>query len=469
MRARRHQSIRSRLTALLIVPLVSLLALWVLAVALTSGSVVQYLGGQTAQDTYGGPASKLIAALEAERRASLVFIGSSRSVGQSDMIALRNKSDTAVSDFRRLTNDGQGGFLVDSSVQQAAVTAISDFPRLQSLRLTVDAVVSPLEVLGSFTDLINEQFSVLDRIAATSNADTIVPAKNLVDLMRGREALSREDAVVACAQASGTFTADEYTAFAGLVGTHAALYNLVVTQLDKTAQSGYQQVTQSQAYAGLGAAEQRIISQGGPNKPVPVSAADWQSLSSQVLGSLDKWNESVTTAASGRTTGATVTAFVLLGLAGLLGLVAVVASLVFSVRVSRRLIKQLRRLGGSAQDMATKQLPAVVERLRQGEKVDADIEAPALEYGSDEIGQVGDSFNAVRHTAVLVAVEQANLRAGINTVFVNIARRTQGLVHQQLSQLDAMERKATDPSRPIWTTCSGSTTWPPGCAATPRT
>jgi signal transduction histidine kinase len=447
MRARRHQSIRSRLTALLIVPLVSLVALWVLAVALTSGDVVTYIGGQTAQDQYGTPAMKFIVALEQERRASLVYVGSGReSSQQAAMVSARNQTDQVMNQFRSQTG-GQGGFLVSSQITDAANVVLQDFPRVGSLRTTVDAAIADrLTVLGTFTELIDENVAILDQIAAASDVGTLVTAKNLVDLVRARELLSREDALVAGAQAAGKFTSSEFSLFAGLAGSHQTVYDDVVGQLDKTDQAGYQQVTQSADYQALTQAENLIISTGGPNQPIPVTESRWQGITGKVLASLDSWDAGVTAAANGRTAGATVRAFVLLGLAGLLGLVAVVASLVFSVRVSRRLIKQLRRLGGSAQDMATKQLPAVVERLRQGDKVDADIEAPALEYGSDEIGQVGDSFNAVRHTAVLVAVEQANLRSGINTVFVNIARRTQGLVHQQLSQLDAMERKATDPA-----------------------
>jgi hypothetical protein len=41
-------------------------------------------------------------------------------------------------------------------------------------------------------------------------------------------------------------------------------------------------------------------------------------------------------------------------------------------------------------------------------------------------------------------------------VFRSLARRSQSLLHRQLSLLDQMERRATDPE--AWTTCSASTT-----------
>ena len=52
-------------------------------------------------------------------------------------------------------------------------------------------------------------------------------------------------------------------------------------------------------------------------------------------------------------------------------------------------------------------------------------------------------------------------------MFTNLARRSQTLIDRQLELIDDLERNETDPDtlRP----CSASTTWPPACAATPRT
>ena len=85
----------------------------------------------------------------------------------------------------------------------------------------------------------------------------------------------------------------------------------------------------------------------------------------------------------------------------------------------------------------------------------------------DEIGEVGRAFNEVQRTAVQAAVDEATLRRGLNEVFLNIARRSQGLVHRQLALLDRMERRAEDPDE--LAELFRSTTWPPGCAGTPRT
>jgi anti-sigma regulatory factor (Ser/Thr protein kinase) len=91
-------------------------------------------------------------------------------------------------------------------------------------------------------------------------------------------------------------------------------------------------------------------------------------------------------------------------------------------------------------------------RLRDGDTVDIDAEAPAAEVpsaraGADEIDQVQHAFNTVHRAAVQAAVEEANLRRGVSSVFRNLARRNQALLHRQLGLLDGMERRADEPEQ----------------------
>src|SRR6185312_5957282 len=115
------------------------------------------------------------------------------------------------------------------------------------------------------------------------------------------------------------------------------------------------------------------------------------------------------------------------------------------VRIGRSLIRRLGGLRRSALELAGVRLPSVITRLRRGEQVDVPSEAPLMHYGQDEIGQLGDAFNEVQRTAVRSAVQEARLRTGLDEVFVNIARRSQTLLHRQLDLLDQMERRSTDP------------------------
>jgi K+-sensing histidine kinase KdpD len=95
--------------------------------------------------------------------------------------------------------------------------------------------------------------------------------------------------------------------------------------------------------------------------------------------------------------------------------------------------------------LAQRRLPRVMARLNAGEDVNIRAEAPPLATSRDEIGQVRRAFNTVQRAAIEAAAEQARLRAGVSTVFRNLARRNQSLLHQQLSLLDAAEQHTTEP------------------------
>ncbi|MFB4303902.1 sensor histidine kinase [Actinomadura sp. NTSP31] len=137
-----------------------------------------------------------------------------------------------------------------------------------------------------------------------------------------------------------------------------------------------------------------------------------------------------------------------LALVGGLGLVVVAASIWFSVRFARSLSNELRGLRGAAQHLADRRLPEVIARLRKGEQAGTDVDSSPFGQGrTREIAQVGAAFTKVQRTAIEAAVGEAELRKGISRVFINLAWRSQSLLHRQLRMLDAMERRASDPDQ----------------------
>src|SRR5690606_25680295 len=62
-----------------------------------------------------------------------------------------------------------------------------------------------------------------------------------------------------------------------------------------------------------------------------------------------------------------------------------------------------------------------------------------------EVENLGNAFTSMQLTAIEAAVGEAELRKGVNKVFLNLARRNQSLLQRQLRMLDGMEREVTDP------------------------
>lgn len=135
-------------------------------------------------------------------------------------------------------------------------------------------------------------------------------------------------------------------------------------------------------------------------------------------------------------------------LGSLLGLPVIILSLLVSVRIGRGLVLELVGLRDTALELAGRRLPDAMARLRSGGTVDLDAVAPLPAPDpapEDEVGQVAEALAVVQRAALEAATERAEVVSGVARVFLNLARRSQLLVHQQLTLLDAMERRVDDP------------------------
>jgi signal transduction histidine kinase len=180
---------------------------------------------------------------------------------------------------------------------------------------------------------------------------------------------------------------------------------------------------------------------------LPVSRAEWRSATAWLLASLAALQSQHLTYAAGiaRQAGNQQVITALIGSLVLLGFAVVV--LVVSLTVSRGLIGRLQRLRADTIELSHRRLPEFVRRLQEGRQVDLATELPALDYGSDEIGQVAEAFGEAQRTAVAAAAHEAETRSGLRTVFMDIAHRSQAIVYRQLKVLDQAERSQEDPDQ----------------------
>ncbi|WP_460366600.1 sensor histidine kinase, partial [Actinocorallia lasiicapitis] len=114
-------------------------------------------------------------------------------------------------------------------------------------------------------------------------------------------------------------------------------------------------------------------------------------------------------------------------------------------RSASRLIGRLTALREQTVDLAENRLPALLARAGRGERVDPEQDLPQPEAGADELGEVARAFGEAQRTALAAAITEAKTRHGVRTVFLNIAHRSQAIVHRQLEELDRIERSEDDP------------------------
>ncbi|MBB5807326.1 signal transduction histidine kinase [Saccharothrix ecbatanensis] len=129
---------------------------------------------------------------------------------------------------------------------------------------------------------------------------------------------------------------------------------------------------------------------------------------------------------------------------------ALLLALVMALFVARSILNPLRVLRRTALEVADRGLPEAVGRIladpNPHEAAKTAI-APVPITTREEVGQVARAFDAVHGEAVRLAAEQALLRDNVNSMFVNLSRRSQALVERQLNLIDRLEQDEQDPDQ----------------------
>ncbi|MEV0808225.1 nitrate- and nitrite sensing domain-containing protein [Micromonospora sp. NPDC050200] len=437
----RSTNLRTKVIALL----VSLVALWSFAAWVTLRDGVNLLGVQTIDTQIVGPSEPVLLALQVERRLAVAYLGAPNASRREALDTARQAVDESAAKFKTSARSWRAQLASDADAEQQVAAAIEAVDALGGTRTSVDdRAIDRGSAEQAYTALIDTLFQLYDVVGGLDDPEIEEDTRHLIELYRVRELMSQEDALLSGALATGRMTIDEQTRFAQLVAGQRFLANRALTQLRESDKARFSEVVNSPAFTRLRSLEDRIVSSDRSKARPGVTAQEWSraadaaltDLQNMVLGSGDALVE--------RATPFAVWVIVRLVLAAGLGLLAVIASTVVSVTTARALVAQLQRLREAARQLADERLPSIVDRLGRGEMVDVATEAPPLDFGADEIGQVGEAFNRVQETAIRTAVEQAELRRSVRDVFLSLARRTQGLVHRQVTLLDAMERREQD-------------------------
>ncbi|SCL69151.1 sensor histidine kinase [Micromonospora peucetia] len=436
----RSSNLRRKVVALL----ASLVALWAFAAWVTLREGVSLLWVQVLDTQVAQPGEQLLLELQAERRATAAYLGGSGAAEREQLDAQWRRTEGVADNFRNSVSSWRVDLAAEES-QRRVDTVVAGLDRLAGVRESIrDRQVDRAAATQTYTELID---SVLRMYGSLGNLDDerfTQETAALIQLVRIRELMSQEDALVTGALAAGRMTPEETATFARAAGAQRYLDSQVRTDLFSADRVRYEALLGGEAYTGFRALEDRVVLQGRTGDAPPVSAADWRASADVVLEEQQSFIIEAGDALVERAVPIAVGVVLRLVLAAGLGLLAVIASIVVSITTARALVQQLERLREAAIRLANERLPGVVERLGHGEEVDVAKEAPPLEFGDDEIGQVGKAFNAVQETAIRTAVEQADLRRNVREVFLSLARRTQALVHRQLTLLDAMERREHD-------------------------
>ncbi|MET8451742.1 nitrate- and nitrite sensing domain-containing protein [Streptomyces sp. NPDC005209] len=444
----RPRTVRAKVVCLLMVPVVSLLALWAYATVSTAQDVSRLRQSQRVDVELRAPVSVAVSALQAERAAA-VRQATDPAAGQSDDLrTLAARTDRAVARLRL----GDDHTVADSGDLPRGVAArlevfVADAEHLRTLRTAVlDRRTGWAEVYGQYTRTIASGFGVDGALTGVQADDVGSGARVLLEFSRAREALAQEDVLLTSARLAGGLQGARLRQFTGAVETRRTLTEAAVADLPGAQRAAWQRLTDGSAYTSVGAVEDKVLASApGARAIAAAPQATWDPAHARVQDGMRGIETGAGRAVAGRAEPFTRGLLTPAGAAVLFGLAAVAASLVISVRIGRALVVELVTLRNSALEIAGRKLPEAMRRLRAGEEIDIRAETPPGPPAEDETGQVAEALGTVHRAALRAAVERAELASGISGVFVNLARRSQVLVHRQLSLLDSMERRSEDP------------------------
>ncbi|MBU7600151.1 nitrate- and nitrite sensing domain-containing protein [Streptomyces sp. P38-E01] len=440
----RGKTIRRKIVALLVVPLLALVSMWGMVTHQMVGDAKQILDVRETVDELSRPIEQTVRSVQFERRQALVYLADPR---RSDALPRfkreQRASDQAAMDLRESARAVRGK--LSSGSRERLDGVLANIDGLESLREKVERnTVSRPHASTGYDGVIEPSYELLSRIPALDHATLDKEARAIAGLMRGRELLAREDALMAASLAAGRMTQGEFQSFSDRVAERRITYRQSFEALPDSEAKRYGEYWQGPDGRTLTSFEDEAL-RAGPDEAVRVLNADrWDSATASALLDLEELDRAANDTYEDRVDPVAHWVFLRAAVAAFVGLLAVLATIVISFRVGRGLVRDLRALRKEAKEASAVRLPSVQRRLAAGEQIDVETEAPRLEYGDDEIGQVGHALNTLQRAAVEGAVRQADMRRGVSEVFVNLARRSQVLLHRQLTLLDTMERRTED-------------------------
>jgi signal transduction histidine kinase len=445
----RLRSVRTRILLLVLVPVLSLVGIYAFAIGTTARDVFTLSKANTVKNTVGDPVAAFMSQLSTERMLAIGYMSDTTGANLAKLELQETKTNTAIAGLRSaLTSSGVTGNA--SPAESVAIAQLlRDTAGLPSLRAQVAAQIIPSgRAFDEYNAVVQSSYRVLTAaIRQQTNATLVSQALAFVRMGQSGDLLSQENTLLLAGLTSGNFNASDLQQFTQLVGARRAFYNLTLPDLDPPYRVYYTRAVSPRALASLGLLEDTVIHGTRPGTVPPVSPLAWQQAVGAVGTGLTTAGLQAGNAITNQADSQSRDTLLRLILFGGLGLIAIAISIGLGLWIGRREVRELSDLRQTALELANERLPDVVSRLAAGEQVDASAQVlpAAAGSGSDEIGQVREAFATVQRTAVEAAVGQAKLRQGISHIFRNLARRSQSLLHRQLTLLDAMERRARDP------------------------
>ncbi|MGH3435998.1 MAG: sensor histidine kinase [Sciscionella sp.] len=445
----RQWRLRTKLIAVLLIPAVLALVFAGLRVASDVSSATG-LAKLSVAVQLESKVNNLVQQLQRERDLSVLFVASGHIAERRALGTQTTKVDNASNAFQQALNKDAGKLTPDAAHRMQG--AVAQLDQLPYLRNAIQGSKYPAEATEqAYSRFLAPLLNIGDQAIATINSPDLTRlqlANNAI--ARVKEAESQRRALLLEVFRRGKASGPLQRAVQGAESQRTAALTNFQKFATPTQRNYYTSTATGQLVDEANEIVETAISRAGLGQPLTTDVQHWDNVATVSIDLIYQVQQATQNQLAGRTDqlaaaakrSAIIDASVVLG--------ALVLAVLMALFVARSLLLPLRTLRRSALEMAEFRLPEEVERIladsdpvvAAGESVQA---VPV--HTREEVGQVARAFDAVHAEAVRLAAEQALLRDSVNSMFVNLSRRSQTLVERQLSLIDRLEADEQDPDQ----------------------
>lgn len=442
----RNLRFRSKLVLIIAVPLIALIVFAAIGIGgrLSVLDSTQRYGELVEPDA---ALDRLSAALEHESVVSGWYVSSDATEATAELLAARERTDAAIAEVRESVPSFEAAG-ISFETMGLIETFANQLHDVDTIRTEVDDLAAtPTGVEEFYFNHDDRALGVLASVAHDlDDPDVAGGLFNVLDLWRARQASARQNGIVINALAAGNVSSENLAEFEAQAKTERTYMSTFLTDAPADQIRAFGNVARGYEPGRETAEASRGRALLAALPEVRMSPTQWYEGTSVRADAFTEGagaaQDVVTDDARARENDARAAVLAYSGAA----LLVLAFALVAAWAVARATTRPLRTLTHAARDMSEHQLPQLVNSLRSGGEPTVEGLRPVSVSSRDEIGDLGRAFNAVQSVTVEVANEQAALlRRGISDLYVNLARRNQGLLDRQIELIDRLESEEKDP------------------------
>ncbi|MEV0594116.1 nitrate- and nitrite sensing domain-containing protein [Nonomuraea cavernae] len=457
----RNWRVRARLVALILVPTAAAVLLGGVQVVVSTGAAADYARtNQLAQ--LSEQVGELTHLVSGERAKTSWFIAQGRP--EDELPEVRGQMahvDEIVKQVRGSATQLEGAVTGRTADQiEAMLSRLDDLKGLRQQAIEADLLSGPAVEL--YTIIIGDLLNIHNELVKGVQDDELFRQTRMLDaLARAKESVSFQQALVTTVLVEGRFDQEQLKRFLGELSRESNERKRFAAEATADERRFFDETVNGRPADRMLFLRELVLIRANAGLPLRGldltrnesgarrdDATEWFEAGNVVANAMrvveERQATGILTRSESLSSAEQARAYVIAGAV----LALLVAVLLITTGVARSLVRPLRRLRGEALEIAGQRLPEFVQRVREARDGSVDVEVPPIGvFSKDEVGEVARAFDEVHREAVRLAGDEARLRSNVNSMFVNLSRRSQTLVERQLTLIERLERGERDDTR----------------------